>query len=92
MRPGFRGMAIRSAEAEERFLAYAEKHGDLTRQQAERALQAFRKAKVIRFDAVGGSFHVKHGGFLERAVLRRAAGLEETERDRDRAQRARRRR
>lgn len=76
MAPGLRGVAQRSVDAENRFLAYAMEHGDLSRAQAQRALTAFRKAHVIKFDPVNGTFHVKHGQFLDPDVLRRVAGLE----------------
>jgi hypothetical protein len=75
--PGLRNVAQRSLDAENRFIAYAMEHGRLSRGQAETALAAFRKARVIKFDVVNGTFHVKHGQFLEPDVLRRAAGVEE---------------
>jgi len=75
--PGLRAVAQRSVDAVNRFIAYAMEHGRLSRSQAEVALAAFRKARVIKFDAVNGTFHVKHGQFLEPDVLRRAAGAEE---------------
>lgn len=73
---GARGMAERGEHARERFLAYAEKHGGLSRIEAERVLAAYQKHRVIRLDHVTGAFHVKHGGFLDRETLRRAAGVE----------------
>lgn len=75
--PGLRDVAQRIVNAQNRFIDYAMEHGRLSRGQAETALAAFRKARVIKFDAVNGSFHVKHGAFLEPDVLRRAAGIEE---------------
>ncbi len=75
--PGLRGMAQRSVDAENKFLAYAMEHGRLDRAQAQAAMATFRKARVIRFDAVGGTFHIKHGAFLEPDVIRRAAGIDE---------------
>lgn len=75
--PGLRGVAQRSVDAVKRFMDYAMEHGRLSRGQAETALAAFRKARVIKFDAVNGTFHVKHGQFLDPVVLRRAAGIEE---------------
>lgn len=50
---------------------------DLTREQAEAAIEALKKAKVLKFDPVNGSTLLQHGAFMERDVLRRAAGLEE---------------
>src|SRR4029077_10687480 len=75
--PGLRNVAQRSLDAENRFISYAMEHGRLSRSQAEIALLAFRKARVIKCDAVNGTFHVTHGQFLEPDVLRRAAGIEE---------------
>jgi hypothetical protein len=75
--PGLRNVAQRSVNAENRFIDYAMEHGRLSRGQAATALAAFRKARVIKFDAVNGTFHVTHGQFLEPDVLRRAAGVEE---------------
>lgn len=74
--PGLRNVAQRSVDAENRFIDYAMEHGRLSRGQAVTALAAFRKARVIKFDAVNGTFHVKHGQFLEPDVLRRAADVE----------------
>lgn len=76
MEPGLRAVAQRSVNAVKNFIDFAMEHGHLTRDQAETALTAFRKARVIKFDAVNGTFHITHGGFLEPAVLRRAAGIE----------------
>jgi hypothetical protein len=75
--PGLRNVARRSVDAENRFLDYAMEHGRLSRGQAATALAAFRKARVIKFDAVNGTFHVTHGQFLDPDVLRRAAGIDE---------------
>ncbi len=72
---GARGLAERGEHARERFLVYAEKHGGLSRAEAERALAIYQKNRVIRLDRVTGAFHVKHGAFLDRETLRRAAGV-----------------
>ena len=74
---GAKGLAERGEHARERFLTYAEMHGDLTRSQAERALATYMKLRLIRLDHVTGAFQVKHGGFLDRQALRRAARLED---------------
>lgn len=76
MRPGLQAMARRSVDAEDRFVEYAMEHGRLDRAQAQAALAAFRKARVIKFDSVNGTFHVTHGALLEPDVIRRAAGVE----------------
>lgn len=73
---GARAMAERGEHARERFLLYAEEHGGLSRTEAERVLAAYQNHRLIRLDLVTGTFHVKHGGFLDRDTLRRAAGVE----------------
>ncbi len=39
------------------------------------AMDNYRKAKAIKLDAVMGKYSVKHGAFLDRDVIRRAANL-----------------
>lgn len=85
---GARGMAQRGENARESFLTYAEKHAGLTRAEAERALATYQKLRLIRLDHVTGDFHVKHGAYLDREPLRRAAGVE---RDASRTRKGRRR-
>jgi len=74
---GTRDVAQRMVNAEERFLSYAQEFGNLTREQAIKALEAYRKAKVIKIDPIGGGFTFKNGAFADKEVLRRAAGLDE---------------
>jgi hypothetical protein len=69
---GTHSVARRMANAEERFLAFAQEQG-LTREEAVRALAEYRKAKVIKFDNIGGQFTFVDGRFAEIDVLRRAA-------------------
>ena len=76
MATGFRNMATRMETARERFIATAMERGGLTADQAITALDAFRKARLIKLDAVGGTYVVRHGACWDREVLRRAAGLE----------------
>ncbi len=73
MSTGLRNMAQRSVNAEEAFLRYIIKRAALTQDQAEHVLLIYRKYRVIKFDAVNGTFHVKHGSFLEKDVLQRAS-------------------
>lgn len=71
---GARGLATRQLAAEEAFVEHVMSRGRLSRGEAERVLAAFRKARVIKLDAVNGTWHVKHGAFLDVDVLHRAAG------------------
>jgi hypothetical protein len=77
--PGTRSMAERAVRAEEEFLDQLQRAGDLTRAQAITAFKKLKEVKALKFDAyVGGRITVKHGAFWDRAVVRRAAGLEDT--------------
>jgi len=59
--------------AEENFLAILMEFGGIDYPSAQKALAAFRKAKMVKMDAVGGRITVKHGSYLNREVIRRAA-------------------
>ena len=72
---GTKSIAQRIVNAEERFIEFAAETAGLSRAEAERALVAYRKARAIKIDPVGGGFTFAHGGFAEPDVLRRAAGL-----------------
>lgn len=74
---GFRAMAQRMVNAEEKFVADIMALGGLSSEQAETVLAAYRKAKVVKMDAVGGTLTVRHGALLDRDVLRRNAGINE---------------
>ena len=53
------------------FLATLQKNGAITAAEAVRVLAVYRKMKVVTSSAHDG-IKVKHGGFLDRAVIRRA--------------------
>lgn len=74
MTEGCRKMATRIAQAEADFLSLLMEFGGLaTDAEARAALATFRKVRAIKLDAVNGRVNVKHGAFLERDVIRRAA-------------------
>jgi len=73
--PGTRAIAQRIENAENKFVEFAMESAGLTREQAVKALESYKKAKAIKIDPIGGQFSFKHGGFAEADVLRRAAGL-----------------
>lgn len=75
---GLRNVATRIVNAEESFIAFAMTTANLSRLEAERALQTMRKGgkrSPLKIDAVNGSFTFQHGVFAEPDVLRRAATL-----------------
>lgn len=77
MTKGLKGVASRMVDAENKFKDSLMSMGDINREQASAAVKAYRDAKVLKTDAVGGYMTVKHGGFLDRSVIRRAAGIKE---------------
>ena len=70
---GTRSIAERAEAADARFRETLELLGGLTKEQAARAFVVLDRAKVLRRDYVVGHVSVKHGSFLEREVLQRAA-------------------
>ncbi len=69
----YRNVAERIVNAEERFIEYAMTTANLDRAAALRAFAAYRRAKAIKIDAVGGQFTFTHGAFGDAAVIIRAA-------------------
>ena len=76
---GTKAVAQRIVNAENRFIEFAMKQGDLTREQAIKALEAYKKAKAVKIDPIGGQFNLTRGDFANKDVLRRAAGIEAPE-------------
>lgn len=74
---GTRAVAQRIVNAEMKFVEFAKKQAGLTDEQAAAAYNRLTKEKALKIDAVNGTFHAKHGAFLEPDVLRRAAGIED---------------
>jgi hypothetical protein len=58
-------------QSEKSFLATLEKNGGVTAADAAIVLALYRKMKLVTSSAHDG-IQVKHGGFLDRAVIRRA--------------------
>ena len=79
MRVALTPMHTRAEQGYENFIAVLMKFGGITREQALKAFKAFKDAKVLvtKDQYMGGGITVKHGAFMERDVIRRAAGLPE---------------
>lgn len=71
VRPGLRDMATRIVNGEESFLETLMTLGGISREEAVHALRVYRKNRVLTVHQ--GEIRVKHGGFLERDAIRRAA-------------------
>lgn len=69
---GTRDIAQRIVNAETSFIECLMVAGQITKDQAEKVLQVYRKAKVVKMDPVVGQMTVKHGAFLDRDVIIRA--------------------
>jgi hypothetical protein len=69
---GLRGVAQRIVNAEVSFIETLMRMGGITKPDAEKVLRVYRKLKVVKTDAVNGEIKVKHGGLLDRAVIRTA--------------------
>ncbi len=65
-----------AATPAEAFIAFAMKTGELTQEQAVKALGEYEKAKVYRSDEKAGTFTLKHKRYSTREALRNAAGLD----------------
>ncbi len=74
---GTKSVATRIVNAEDSFIEFARTQGDLSTGQALKALESYKKNKAIKIDPIGGGYTFTHGGFAERDVLRRAAGIED---------------
>lgn len=70
----FEHMARRLDAAEDSFIEFAVSVG-LTVEGARAALAVYVKRRLIKLDAVGGQFYIKHGAYLDADVLARAAEM-----------------
>lgn len=69
--PAFKAIAQRLVNAENRFHEFTATKG-FSREESERILAVYKRARVIKLDAVNGTFHVKHGAFLDSEPLQNA--------------------
>lgn len=75
MLQGLKNMAARMDLAEDRFLEQLVNMGGIDNDGARRVLAYYRKNRLVKRDAVGGTITVKHGALLDRDVIQRAAAL-----------------
>ena len=76
-RPFASRVAGAEADALDRFVAYCGEHAGMDRHQALAAWNELVYLRALKVDRVNRSFRVTHGAFLDRAVLRAAAGMDE---------------
>lgn len=76
---GLRNVATRMDNAEANFIETLMTFGEILRPEAVQVLALYRKYRLVKMDAVGGTISVKHGGLLDREAIRNALVLSELE-------------
>lgn len=71
MEQGFRNAAQRIVNAGNKFKGHLTALG-FSQEQANKIFEVYKKARVIKLDAVNGEWKVKHGAFFDIEVLNRA--------------------
>lgn len=72
----YKALAENMVRAENDMIDMIAKAGNMSSADARRAFLKLKEVKALKLDAIMGRYTVKHGGFWEPDVLRRAAGLE----------------
>ena len=72
MIPDEKAIAQRMVNAEESFIEILMKFGNISREEAIKAMITMLKLKVAKMDAVNGVISVVHGEFLEPYAIRNA--------------------
>ncbi len=69
----FHAIATRGEAAYQSLLDALCELGEISRDDAKKVAALYQAQKIVKFDHVGGRFHVKHGAFLDRATIQYAA-------------------
>lgn len=77
MRDSFQAMAQREINAGNSFVASVIEAFGTTREQAEKVLLVFRKAKAVKLQRAIGVYNLTHGAFWDRDVIERAIATAE---------------
>lgn len=72
---GFRNMAKRLDNAEDNFVETLRSLGGITKADAEQVFGYYVKRRLVKRDAVNGTYSVKHGSYLDPDVILRAVRL-----------------
>jgi hypothetical protein len=70
--PGTRDIAQRLVNGENDFLEVLMERGGISREDAIKVLDHYRRVKVVKREGLGGRITVKHGEFLDKEVILRA--------------------
>lgn len=66
----FEKIAQRIVNAEDNMITVLVEQGEITEAEACLVFRAYRKHKMMKLDAVGGRYTVKHGAYLDRETIR----------------------
>lgn len=69
METGFKNVASRMVNAETNFMEILMLAGEISKPDAKKVLDVYRKLKLVKMDSVMGSISVKHGAFLDKSVI-----------------------
>lgn len=70
-------MATRMENAEQNFISNVAQAGGISSDEAAKVMAQYKKAGVLKRDAVGGTLNVKHGAFMDKDVIHRALEAEQ---------------
>ena len=75
MEKSFENLASGSVRAFNHLVSAVSQFSGLNEDDAVKVARFYRKNKFVKFDAIHGTSHVKHGQFLDRDVLLRALDM-----------------
>jgi hypothetical protein len=76
IRQGARSLLNRAAAAQQNFVEWVMEQTGCTEAEAEKVLRIYKKERLMKIDSYMGTWHIKHGAFLDVDVLRRAIEIE----------------
>ena len=68
-------IAQRLVNAANSFIACMEDDYDLTEDQSRAVFNLYKQEKILKVDAVMGSWSVKHGAFLDKQTIKNAVAM-----------------
>ena len=71
----YKEIAQRLVNAENSFIACMDDDYDLTENQARAVFNLYKQEKILKIDAVMGSWSVKHGAFLDKQTIKNAVAM-----------------
>lgn len=72
MKEGCKAVAQRICNAETGFVELIQEMAGCTKAEAQKVLQVYCKFRMVKLDALGGVYRVKHGAYLDKDVIQNA--------------------